>query len=106
MQKIEECYDDECHKSNYFTAIGKGVWLPYAVYGEKSRKIGMDKKIIKRYKLISVLLWDISFCCGKSLKSDKYRGIIFMYILLLEYGELNGQPHSGATQKKYAGSKK
>ena len=39
LQKIEENYDDEHLKSDYFAAINKGVLLSYAVDGEKSGKI-------------------------------------------------------------------
>ena len=39
LQKIEENYDDEHLKSDYFAAISKGVLLSYAVDGEKNGKI-------------------------------------------------------------------
>ena len=39
LQKIEENYDDEHLKSDYFAAISKSVLLSYAVDGDKSGKI-------------------------------------------------------------------
>ena len=42
LKIIEELYDDEYEKTDYFAAISKSVLLSYAVDGEKSGKMRLD----------------------------------------------------------------